>query len=162
LTVPEGRRAIVLDPPDLAGGPVAVDVGADQLGQPGAAVDPAAGERAGLAVRVLGGRWGDRVRARLALGMEDVAPFGDTPAVVGPLLDQVSLLPQVLPILGDPELARWVVIAQPPRVAQTVGPQLGPGPLAIHERVVLRYPVAPAGVGVIDVDAQHGRQQVVE
>ena len=64
LAVPGGLRAVVLDPPDAAGGPVAVDVGPDQLGQAGAAVDPAAGERAGLAVVVLGGRRRDRVGAR--------------------------------------------------------------------------------------------------
>ena len=162
LAVPDGLRAVVLDPPDAAGGPVAVDVGPDQLGQAGAAVDPAAGERAGLAVGVLGGRRRDRVGARLALGVEDVAPLGEAPAVVGPLLDQVDLLPEVLAVLADPELARLAVEAQPPGIAQAVGPELGPGAGAVDERVVLRHAVVPARVGVIDVDPQHGRQQVVE
>ena len=154
--------AVVLDPPDAAGGPVAVDVGPDQVGQAGAAVDPAAGERAGLAVGVLGGRRQDRVGARLALGDEDVAPLGEAPAVVAPLLDQVDLLPEVLAVLADPELARLAVEAQPPGIAQAVGPDLGPGAGAIDERVVLGHAVVPARVGMIDVDPQHGRQQVVE
>ena len=162
LAVPDGLGAVVLDPPDAAGGPVAVEIGPDQVGQARAAVDPAAGERARLAVGVLGGRRQDRVGASLARGDEDVAPLGDAPAVVAPLLDQVNLLPEVLPILADPELARLAVVAQPPGVAQAVGPQLGPGSLAIDERVVLGHAVVPARVGVIDVDPQHGRQQVVE
>ena len=75
LAVPEGLLAVVLDSPDAAGGPVAVDVDSDQVGLAGAAVDPAAGQRAGLAVRVLGGRRQDRVGARLAVGEENVAAF---------------------------------------------------------------------------------------
>ena len=94
--------------------------------------------------------------------MEDVAPLADAPAVVGPLLDQVDLLPEVLAVVADPELARLAVVAQPPGVAQAVGPDLGPGAGAVDERVVLGHPVVPARVGVIDVDPQHGPQQVVE
>ena len=162
LPVPDGLGAIVLDPPDVAGGPVAVDVGPDQVGQVRAAVDPAAGERAGLAVGVLGGRRRDRVGARLALGVEDVAPLDEAPAVIGPLLDQVDLLPEVLAVLADPELARLAVVAEPPGVAQAIGPELGPGAGAIDEGVVLGHRVVPARVGMIDVDPQHGREQVVE
>ena len=98
LLVPEGLGPVVLDPPDAAGGPVAVDVGPDQVGDP-ASVDPAPGERAGLAVGVLGGRREDRVGPRLALDVEGVGPFADAPAVVASLLDQVRLLPEVLPLL---------------------------------------------------------------
>ena len=162
LAMPDGLLAVVLDPPDPAGGPVAIDVSPDQVGQAGAAVDPASGERAGFAVGMLGGRREDRVGARLVLGVEDVAPLGDAPAVVRPFLDEVDLLPEVLPVLADPELPRLAVVAHPPGVAQAVGPQLGTGAGAIDERVVLRDPVIPARIGVVDVDPEHGRQQVVE
>ena len=91
-----------------------------------------------------------------------MAPFAQAPAVVGALLDQVNLFPQVLPILADPELARLAVVAEPPRVPEAVSPHLGPGALAIDERVVFRYSVVSAWVRMIDVDPQYGPQQVVD
>ncbi len=162
LAMPEHFRAVVLDPPDPASGPVTVDVGPDQAGQAGAAIHPAAGNRASLAVRVLGGRRQDRVGARLPARQKNMAALRETPAVISALLDQVHLLPKVLPVLADPELARGAVVAQPPGVAQAVGPQLGPGAVAIDERVVPGHAVVPALIGVIDVDPQHGAEQVVQ
>ena len=111
---------------------------------------------------VLGGRRQDRVGARLAFGEENMAAFGQAPAVIAPLLDQVNLLPEILTVLADPELARLAVEAEPPGIAQAVGPELGTGAGAIDEGIVAGHAVVPARVGVIDVDPQHGRQQVVQ
>src|SRR5262249_3643336 len=99
---------------------------------------------------------------RPALRLEDVTPLREAPAVIGPLPDQVNLLPEVLTVLADPELARLRVVAEPPRVAQAVGPQLGPGVGPCDERAVLRHRVVPTGVGVVDVEPQDGPEEVVE
>ena len=88
-----------------------------------------------------------------------MAPLEQAPAVVAALLDQVDLLPRVLPVVADPELARLPVVAQPPGIAQAVGPHLRPGAGAIDERVVPGHAVIPAGLGMIDVDPQHGALQ---
>src|SRR4051794_23707411 len=111
---------------------------------------------------VLGGRRQNRVGAGLAIGEEDMAALGQAPAVIAALLDQVNLLPEILTVLADPELARLAVEAEPPGIAQAVGPELGPGAGASDEGVVPGYAVVPARVGVIDVDSQHGRQQVIQ
>ena len=144
LAVPGGLLAVVPDPPDAPGGPIAVDVDPVQLGQPCAAVDPAAGERTGLAVGMVGRRQQDRVGAGLAACEEEVAPLEETPAVVATLLDQVDLLPGILPVVADPELARPSVVAQPPGITQAVGPDLRPCAGTIDERVVFGHAVIPA------------------
>ena len=84
---------------------VAVDVGAVQFGQLAAVIDDAAGQRAGFAVMVLGGRRRQRLRPQLAVGIEDVAPFIDAPAEVVALADEIDLLPQILAVVADPDVA---------------------------------------------------------
>ena len=44
LVVPDGRRAIVFDPPDSPGRPVAVDISAEEFVQTTSAIDAAARE----------------------------------------------------------------------------------------------------------------------
>ena len=103
-----------------------------------AVVDDAAGQRPGFRVVVFDGRLDERRRPGLAVEVERVAALRHAPAVVVALLDEVRLLPQVLAVVADPEVAGLRVVADAPRVAQAVGPRLGREALVIDERVVLR------------------------
>src|SRR5262249_6867202 len=58
----------------------------------------------------------------------------------------VDLLPRALADVGDPEVARRRVEREPPRVAQAVRPDLGPGARAGDEGGVPREAVRPAAV----------------
>ena len=113
-------------------------------------------------MRVLGG-WGrNRIGAGRSRRLEHMAPFAQAPAVIGTFIDQVNLLPQILPILTGPELPGLAVVAEPPRVPQAVGPYFAPGALAIDERIVLRYSVISTRVRMVDVDPQDRTQQVID
>src|SRR5262249_39807742 len=138
LAVPGDAAVLVADAPDFARGPVAVEVRPAQLRELVPVVDEAAGERAHVRGRVLDGRFGDRRRAGLAGGVERVAALDDAPAVVGAALHQVRLLPQVLPVVADPQVVGLAVDVQPPRVAEAVRPRLGTYAGRVHERVVRR------------------------
>src|SRR5690606_29381025 len=145
------RAAGEVGAPDPAGDEVAEDVGAPQLGHGAAAVEVAAADRAAPAAAA--GVGDDRHHQALGVAagarLEALGPLHHVPAVVlaargaGGL--QVHLLEPVLADVGDVKVAGLAVEAEAPRVAQAVGPDLGPGALAVHEGVVWRRDGALAG-----------------
>src|SRR5438552_284274 len=104
---------------------------------------------------MLGDRFGERRRAGLAVEVERMTALDDAPAVVSALLDEVDLLPQVLAVLPDPQIAGGAIDVQPPRVAEAIRPRLRPHTLLADERIVLGDGVILATVGMVDIDAQH-------
>src|SRR5262249_19334198 len=124
------------DAPDAAGREVTVEIRPPQVRQFGTVIDDAAGHRAGLGVMVLGDRLRERVRPRLAVQVERMRALQDAPAVVSALLDEVDLLPDVLAVVADPQIAALGVDVQPPGVAEAVGPSLRDNALVADERVV--------------------------
>src|SRR5439155_3011774 len=104
---------------------------------------------------MLGDRFGERRRTGLAVEVERVTTLDDAPAVVGALLDEIHLLPQVLAVLPNPQIAGGAIDVQSPRVAEAIRPRFGPHALLADERVVLGDGVILATVGMVDIDAQH-------
>ena len=82
------------------------------------------------------GRLDDRGRACLAIGVKFVSSFGHAPAIVGPLCDQVDLLPEILAIVAHPQVASLTIAGHPPRIAHADGPGLGRGAGDVQERIV--------------------------
>ncbi len=146
--------------PDFAGVVVAVDIGAAQLRQPRAVVDPAAGERAEVGVRMLDEGLQNRRRALGSLRAEGMAPFAHAPAVVAPLLDDAHHFPQVLPDFARPKIARRRVEAELPHLAVPVRPDFGPRIGDADERIVGGDRVFALVGRVVDVDPQHRAQQI--
>src|SRR5205814_6663128 len=93
--------------------------------------------------------------------------LAQVPAVVAALDEDVDLLVQVLTDIGSPELAGLLVERHAPDVAKTVGPGFGNGTreltlLGSHEGIVRGHGVVLAGVLLIDVDAQHLAERLLE
>src|SRR5439155_807490 len=135
-------RLPALNPvPDAARAVIAVEVAPEELRKAAAAIAVAPGDRAVVRqVAVL--EDGQRQRAVVIAARRVVAvgPLHEAPAVVLPSRArgrlEVHLLPLVLTDVGDKEIPELPVEAEPPRVAETVRPDLGP-----------RARRAPEGVG---------------
>ena len=160
LLLPGELLSIVACRPDLAGGVVAVDVGAVELGQLSSVVDHAAGERARLAVVVLDGGWNEGGRAELAVQVEGMVTLVDAPAVVVAPVQQVDGLPEILAVVADPDLPGLRVHGHPPGVAQAEGPAFSPRVFHRDEGVVLRDRVGQLLAGLVDIDSQDGTVEV--
>ena len=96
---------IDLHAPDLARRIIAVEVRASELREFLSVIDNAAGERPKLGMRMFDRRWHVRCRAKLSSCIENVSAFVHTPAVVRTTLDQISLLPKILSVVADPNIA---------------------------------------------------------
>ena len=96
---------------------------------------------------VFDGRLDDRRRAGFAVRVKRMAALGDAPAVVVPFVDQVRLLPEVLAVLSDPDVAGLLVAGDSPGIAEAVGPGFGPKRLSPTIRIVLgtEYVLPAAG-----------------
>src|SRR5262249_29662684 len=129
---------------------------------PRAAVDVAAGDRAGLGVGVLHDRRQDGGWSLLAIRLIGVVPLVEVPAVVATAFDAIDQLPEVLADVAGPEVARGPVEADPPGVARAVGPAFGPGAGKAHERVIRGNAVRLVPLGMVHVDAKDGARQVGE
>src|SRR5262249_9760820 len=110
LVAPEARG------PDLAGHPVAADVGALQIVETLAAVAVAAGNGGRLAVREVERRRQDRGRAALALETGGLPALHDGPAVVAAALNAVDHLPRLPADVADPQVAGRAVESHFPGV----------------------------------------------
>ena len=153
--------AIVLDAPNLAGFVVAVNVVPAQIRPLRAVINHAASDRARLRVRMLGRRQRKRMRPQLAVDVKRVAPLVNTPAVVFAGPNQMYRLPQILPVVANPNLPGQRVNGKPPRIAQAVGEQLGPRVRQVDKRIVRRDDVRLFRRAVADVDAQHTAEKVI-
>src|SRR4029453_18079550 len=134
--------------PDPARAVVAVQVGALQARNAPAPVDEPADHGAAVVAAVLDHRVHGAVGPITAV--EGVAALAPVPAVVAPTRTGrlvVDLLVGVLADVADPQVAGGGVERETPGVAQPVVPDLGPGPVAVRERVAGRDPIglAPAG-----------------
>jgi len=164
-------------PPHPARAEIAEDVGAGQLGHPGAPVPVAARDRAVAArVVILEDREGQGPVVAVRRGVEALAslhpapPVVDAPRTAGRL--EVHLLPAALADVGDEQVPGEAVEAEAPRVTQPEGPDLVPERVAgghvrrraVHvetqelpqERAeVLRIvPGIPAAPAVADTDVE--------
>ena len=74
----------------------------------------------------------------------------------------VPLLAHAAGHVGDPEIARGLIERESPRIAQAISPQLAARSRDADERVVFRNTVLEARVGMVEINAQHPAQQVVE
>src|SRR5690606_36812296 len=128
-------------------------------------VDVPAGDRACLfrPVVVLGHREYQAVRTAAGARRIAVPALHDIPAVVftpgarpGRIVD---LLPVLQAEVGDAKITGLPVVGEPPRIAQAVGPDLGPGVPAAHEGVVRRDRVR---LSPVHVDPEHLSQQARE
>src|SRR5438132_9079347 len=192
-----GPGIAAAEAPDEAAAEVRVEVAPAQIGHAAAAVDEAAGDRAAGRVRRLGARAaalrravavvedGEREPGHGARGerhgevrrVEAVQTLHDVPAVVATARErggghEVDLLEEVLPDVGDVEVAGGAVEGVPPRVAQPLGEALGRGgqrrdvdPQQLPQvggvalRVAHRIPAA-AAVAHADVEHAVGAEQV--
>src|SRR5262249_32742993 len=146
--------AVVPGRPDFAGRIVAVEVRPAQFRQLLAIVNEPARERPRFAVVMFEGRIDNWRRPAFAIGVEGMAALGDAPAVVGPLLEEIHLLPQILAVLSDPDVAGLLVHRHAPRIAEAVRPDFGTGILEIDEGIVRRHRVGLTGGRMIDVDTE--------
>src|SRR5262249_13407471 len=98
--------------------------------------------------------------AAFPVGPEWMGAFHDRPAVIAALLNQVDHLPQVLAHFAAPEVAGFLVEAVAPRLAQAVGPDLGPRAIHPDERIILGNAVVLAGLRVVDGNTEQGAEHV--
>src|SRR5437899_10981354 len=125
-------RLPALDPvPDPARAVIAVEIAPEELRKAAAAIAVAPGDRAVVQqVLVLENRQRQRAVVTAARRAVAVGPLHEAPAVVlasrarGRL--EVHLLPHVLADVGDEKIPPQPVEAEPPRVAETKRPDLGP------------------------------------
>src|SRR5688572_5651391 len=96
---------------------------------------------------VFDGRLGIEVRPALALQIERRAALHDAPAVIVALLDEESLLVEVLPVLSAPDVAGLGVGGDSPRIAQAERPDFRAGVFQRGERVVPGNAVMQASRG---------------
>src|SRR5690606_24447877 len=156
------RHAGRLHHVDLPRAIVAEEVPTPKLRIAASPVDVPAGDRACLfrPVVVLGHREYQAVRTAAGARRIAVPALHDIPAVVftpgarpGRIVD---LLPVLLADVGDVKITGLPVEGEPPRIAQAVGPDLGPGVPAAHEGVVRRDRVR---LSPVHVDPEHLSQQ---
>src|SRR5689334_7271344 len=149
------RRAISEhEAPDEATAVVRVHIVAGELLNPVAAVDESAGNRAAKGV-VVRQHWKREARLIARAGVEASSPFHDWPTVVlagrhGTGL-YVHLLLGILAHVGDVEVIRLRVERVPPRITQSILPDLPPRSQLANEGVVCWDSVWTAR---IDIDPQ--------
>src|SRR5262245_62897478 len=103
---------------------------------------------------VLSGGERERLRAHFAIGVEDVAAFVDAPAEVVALADEIDLLPKVLAVVADPDLAGFGIDRDAPGIAEAIGPGFGDDAFVADKGIVGRDTVLLTGARLIDVDAK--------
>src|SRR5438874_4783198 len=103
---------------------------------------------------MLGGGKSQGLRSHFTIGVEDVAAFIDAPAKIVALADEIDLLPQILPVIADPDMARFWIDGDPPRIAQAIGPGFGSSAFDADERIVVWDAVLTAVGQMIEVDSQ--------
>ena len=153
--MPRDLLSVVTRTPDLPRGVIAVEIRSDQARQFLAVVDDPAGQRPRFGMMMLKRGLHMRRRSHLPGQIERMASLVDAPAVVVPLPHEVDLLPQVLTVVADPDVARLAVGGHPPRIAQSVRPRLRNDVGLSDKRVVHRYRISLARRGMIDVETQH-------
>src|SRR6478735_8716906 len=95
--------------PDATRHIITVHISSHQLWEETTAIDDAAGERAEFTMRVLDRRKGDRLRPKWLRLAKEMAALIAAPAVVRASLHQPRILPEILPILPDPELTAFLI-----------------------------------------------------
>src|SRR5207249_620937 len=108
-----------------------------------AVVDEPAGQRASLGMMMLDRRFHERHWGELALEIKRMVPLHDAPAVVVAFFDEERLLPQVLAVLADPEVARLFIDAHAPRSTQAERPDFRACAFHGDERIVFRDRITP-------------------
>src|SRR5262249_25500716 len=133
-----------------------------QLGELSTLIDVAARDRTAFGVVMLDNRRDEGSRATAAIRVERMRTFHDAPAEVVARLDEQDHLPKILPNVAYPRLAGKRIEAEAPRIAKAVGIDFRARIRNTDEWVVLWDRVVAAGVRVIDVEAHHDSEQVVQ
>ena len=154
---PSSRRPQIL-PVDV----VAVDVRPRQVLQSTAAIDIAPGDGGSFGAWVSDHGRLDRRRSATTLRTHDLRTFLDAPTVVSPRLDAVHHLPELPADVAQPEISCDAIERHPPRVPESVGPDLRSGAGSLDERIVGRNTVSCCVARMIDVDTKHGRQEIAD
>ena len=152
--------AVVPERPDFAGLVVAIDIRAAQLGKTAAGVNIAAGDARSLGMRMRSDGWDDFAGA-FGLRFDGLRGLHGAPAVIPAALHEVDHLPQLPTDIAAPQTA-FFVEADLPRIAKTEGVDLRHGAGRFHEGIVRRDGIRFAVLLVIDIDAQHAGEQVVQ
>src|SRR5229473_4620553 len=161
LAAPGHATAIVAQLPNLAGLVVAIDVAAGQVRQALAAINTTARDGSSFRMRMLPGRRQKGRGAAFAVRLHRLmTSFEDAPAIIAAALHAINHLPQFPAHVAHPQIPGLPVDAHPPRVAQSVSPDLRARAGHVHERIVWRHAIRPALFGVIDIDPQDGGKQV--
>ena len=142
---------------------VAVNVGACEFRQFFPVIKFTARDARGLFVRMRDQRRQDGCRPAQAVRAHVLfAAFGDAPAVIAAALDAIDHLPQFPADIARVEFAGLRIEAQPPRIAQSVGPHFAARVGRGDKRIVLGNAIRQARLGTVHVDAEHARQALAE
>src|SRR5262249_3859759 len=134
---------------------VTIDIGAGQFLELRAAVDEAAGDRAELGVAMFdnGHQYGGG--AARSFWSKRMGTFHDTPTVVAATFDAINLLPQILPDIAGPQLARLAIETHFPRLSQTVRPDLRPSTGHVDKGIVFWDAVSLIRPRPVHIDTQN-------
>jgi hypothetical protein len=96
-----------------------------------------------------------------AVWVEGVCALHDAPTVVASAIDQFDHLPEILTDIPDPGLTGVRIETEAPGISKAVGSNLGARALHAYKRVIFRNRIISARVRVIDIEAHHRREQVI-
>src|SRR6516162_8840255 len=122
--------------PDFSCHPVAANIGSREILEFLATIYIAAGDRGSLAVREVEGRRQNRRRAPFAFRTNRLPSLHDRPTVIPASSNTVDHLPGFPANIANPQITCGPIKAHTPRIAQAVGPDFGPRPRRVHERIV--------------------------
>ena len=148
-------------PPDFARRIITIDISTLQIGEPLAIVDDTASQRSSFRMRMFQRRFGERRRPQFAVCVEDVTAFIHAPAKVIARLDKINLLPQILTVVTNPNIACFGINGHPPRVSHSNRIRFRSNVFLSDKRIVIRDTVRPVIVGMVDINAEHFGQQMI-
>src|ERR1051326_8246452 len=105
-----------------------------------------------------GGRRNGR-RARLAVGFDRPPGLDNAPAVVAAAFDAINHFPQFPAHVANPQRAGPFIKTHPPRIAETVRPDLGTRPGRAHKRIVRWHTIGLAASLMVRVETPKHKKQ---
>src|SRR5262249_51403180 len=112
--------------PDSAGGVIPVKISSIQSGKFASVIDDPAGQGAEFRVGMFDRGRHDGCRSAATMRIKRMAALDYAPSIIISTMDQICRLPQILPVVADPDVAGLFVNAHAPGVAKTVCPGFRP------------------------------------